>query len=206
MHRPSRWHAFLRALGYATLVTVVGGTSALVYFTHRERNPGAQLPFDKEKKTILVLGSGWGASSLLKNIDTTDYNVVVVSPRNFFLFTPLLPSAAVGTLGMRSILQPIRYITRHKTRTVSVIEAEAESVDPVNKTVTFSDTSDIKGLTSSTTIGYDYLVFAVGAETQTFGIPGVKEHAVFMKELQDAEKMQRRFMDCKWIPRYRISV
>jgi NADH:ubiquinone reductase (non-electrogenic) len=52
---------------------------------------------------------------------------------------------------------------------------------------------------SSTTIPYDYLVYAVGAETQTFGIPGVKEHACFMKELHDAERMQRQFMDCAWL-------
>ena len=37
---------------------------------------------------------------------------------------------------------------------------------------------------------YDYLVYAVGAETQTFNIPGVKEHACFMKELEDAEKVR----------------
>ncbi|TFK95584.1 FAD/NAD-P-binding domain-containing protein [Pterulicium gracile] len=194
--KAGRWTRFVRGVGYTTLFTVVSGTAAIMFYVYRERVPGAQLPFDKEKKTIVVLGTGWGATSLLKNIDTEDYNVVVVSPRNYFLFTPLLPSAAVGTLGIRSILQPIRYITRFKTRSVAVVEAQAEAVDPVNKTVTFSDTSDVKGLTSSTTIGYDYLVYAVGAETQTFGIPGVKENAVFMKELQDAENMQRRFMDC----------
>ena len=58
------------------------------------------------------------------------------------------------------------------------------------KTVTFSDASEIKGAVSTTTIPYDYLVYAVGAETQTFGIPGVREHACFMKELQDAEKVR----------------
>jgi NADH:ubiquinone reductase (non-electrogenic) len=103
------------------------------------------MPFDPEKKTLVILGSGWGATSLLKNMDTADYNVVcyylyykvalsdhcqvVVSPRNFFLFTPLLPSVAVGTLNNRSIIQSIRYITRHKARNVSVIEAEATDVD-----------------------------------------------------------------------------
>jgi NADH:ubiquinone reductase (non-electrogenic) len=60
----------------------------------------------------------------------------------------------------------------------------------VNKTITFSDDSSIKGLASVTTIPYDYLVYAVGAETQTFGIPGVKENACFMKELHDAEKVK----------------
>ena len=79
-----------------------------------------------------------------------------------------------------------------------------------------SDTSEIKGTVSSTTIPYDYLVFAVGAEVQTFGIPGVKDKACFMKELADAERvracslglhkhlifitqMQRRVMDCQCI-------
>ncbi|KAJ2935669.1 hypothetical protein H1R20_g1425, partial [Candolleomyces eurysporus] len=84
----------------------------------------------------------------------------------------------------------MRYITWHKSRNVSVIEAEATDVDPTNKMVTFTDDSEIKGATSSTSIKYDYLVYAVSAEVQTFNIPRVKEHAVFMKELQDAEQMQ----------------
>ena len=51
------------------------------------------------------------------------------------------------------------------------------------------DESEIQGLVSSTTLKYDYLVYAVGAETQTFNIPSVKEHACFMKELDDADKV-----------------
>ncbi|THH16304.1 hypothetical protein EW146_g4320 [Bondarzewia mesenterica] len=114
----------------------------------------------------------------------------------------------------------IRYLTRHKERQITVIEAEAKSVDPVAKTVTFAgkscissfddiisttslitfdicaDETEIQGEVSSTTIPYDYLIYGVGAETQTFGIPGVKENALFMKEIQDAERMKRRFMDC----------
>ncbi len=62
----------------------------------------------------------------------------------------------------------------------------------------FPDNSEIQGGITSTTIRYDYLVCAVGAEVQTFNIPGVKEHACFMKELADAERMQRVFMDCKY--------
>jgi len=194
--KQSKWRSFLQILGRTTLITILGSAGAFYYITQKERHPGPQLPFDSERKTVVILGSGWGATSLLKALDTTDYNVVVISPRNFFLFTPLLPSVAVGTLSPRSILQPTRYITRHKTRAVSVIEAEAKSVDPVNKTVTFMDNSEIQGTVSETTISYDYLLFAVGAEVQTFGIPGVKEHSCFMKELHDAERMQTRFMDC----------
>jgi NADH dehydrogenase FAD-containing subunit len=61
----------------------------------------------------------------------------VISPHNYFLYTPLLPSVTVGTLEARSIIQPTRFITRHKKRKVNVIEAEAKEVDPVSKTVTF---------------------------------------------------------------------
>ncbi|KAG6877178.1 hypothetical protein C0993_009600 [Termitomyces sp. T159_Od127] len=186
--KQSRWKGFLHFLGRTTLVTLIGGAGTFYYITQRERSPGSQLPFDETKKTVVILGSGWGATSLLKTLDTTEYNVVVISPKNFFLFTPLLPSVAVGTLNPRSIIQSTRYITRHKTRGVAVIEAEATDVDPVNKTVTFVDNSEVQGATTQRQIKFDYLVMAVGAEVQTFGIPGVKEHACFMKELADAEK------------------
>ncbi|KAF5366561.1 hypothetical protein D9758_008998 [Tetrapyrgos nigripes] len=192
----SRWRSFLQLLGRATLVSIVAGAGAFYYVTQKERHPGNQLPYDPEKKTIVILGSGWGATSLLKSLDTTEYNVVVISPKNYFLFTPLLPSVAVGTLSQKSILQPTRYVARHKTRAVTVIEAEGKKVDPIHKTVTFEDDSEIQGTVHQTTIPYDYLVYAVGAEVQTFGIPGVQEKACFMKELADAENMQRRFKDC----------
>ncbi|KZT21957.1 NADH dehydrogenase [Neolentinus lepideus HHB14362 ss-1] len=190
------WRRFLQTLGAVTLVTVVASGGAFWYFTAIEQNPGVQQDFDPEKKTLVILGSGWGATSLLKTLDTEDYNVILISPRNYFLFTPLLPSVAVGTVTSRSIIQPTRYVARHKKRKVSVIEAEATDVDPAKKTVTFSDNSSIQGQLWSTTIPYDYLVYAVGAETQTFNIPGVAEHACFMKELHDAEKFQTQFMDC----------
>ncbi|KAJ7750461.1 pyridine nucleotide-disulfide oxidoreductase-domain-containing protein [Mycena maculata] len=196
---PPRRSKFGTAITYANRafwLSLLAGIGSFYYVTQKDRTPGPQLPHDPTKKTIVVLGSGWGATSFLNTLDTTDYNVVVISPRNFFLFTPLLPSVAVGTLSPRSILQPTRYVTRHKARSVEVIEAEAQSVDPINKTVSFIDNSDIQGAVSSTTIPYDYLVYAVGAEVQTFGIKGVQENACFMKELHDAEKMQRRFLDC----------
>ncbi|KAJ3996261.1 pyridine nucleotide-disulfide oxidoreductase-domain-containing protein [Lentinula boryana] len=192
----SKFRTFFRALGGATLVSIAGGIGIFVYVTQKDRHPGTQLPYDPEKKTIVILGSGWGATSLLKTLDTSEYNVVMISPKNYFLFTPLLPSVAVGTLSPKAILQPTRYLARHKARAVTVIEAEAKEIDPFNKTVTFEDDTEIKGEVSHTTISYDYLVHAVGAEVQTFGIPGVQEKACFMKELSDAEIMQRRFKDC----------
>jgi len=61
---------------------------------------------DKEK--LVILGAGWGSAAILKGIDTERYDVTVISPRNYFLFTPMLAGAAVGTVDIRSITQPIR--------------------------------------------------------------------------------------------------
>lgn len=47
-------------------------------------------------------------------------------------------------------------------------------------------------------IKYDYLVYAVGAETQTFNIPGVKENSCFMKEVKDADKVFLQNVLLRW--------
>lgn len=112
---------------------------------YEQRHPEPQQELDPSKKTIVVLGSGWASTSFLKAIDTTHYNVVVVSPRNYFLFTPLLPSCTVGTIDVRSLVEPVRFITRHKTREVKVYEAECTNVDPERKVLTIKGNKN-KGL------------------------------------------------------------
>jgi NADH dehydrogenase len=56
---------------------------------------------ENTKPRLVVIGSGWGAVSVLDQLEKDDYNVTVISDTNYFLFTPLLPSATVGTLEMR---------------------------------------------------------------------------------------------------------
>jgi len=46
-----------------------------------------------EKPRVVVLGTGWAACRLLKDVDTRAYDVVCVSPRNHMVFTPLLASS-----------------------------------------------------------------------------------------------------------------
>ena len=141
-------------------------------------------------------GTGWGSVSLLKNLDTENYNVVVVSPRNYFLFTPLLPSCTTGTIEHRSIMEPIRNILRHKKTKVKYYEAEATKIDYEKRIVYAKDESEIKGDIMETEIPFDMLVVGVGAENATFGIPGVREHACFLKEVGDAQKIRKQIMDC----------
>ena len=61
--------------------------------------PNTQLSPDPNKKTLVLLGSGWGSTSLLKGLNTEDYNVIVVSPRNYFLFTRKIPSLECALTG-----------------------------------------------------------------------------------------------------------
>ncbi|KAL0321199.1 UNVERIFIED_CONTAM: External alternative NAD(P)H-ubiquinone oxidoreductase B2, mitochondrial [Sesamum radiatum] len=67
---------------------------------------------DSKKKKVVVLGTGWAAINFLKNLKNQSYDVQVISPRNYFAFTPLLPSVTCGTLEPRSIVEPIRNIVR----------------------------------------------------------------------------------------------
>jgi NADH:ubiquinone reductase (non-electrogenic) len=144
----------------------------------------------------MVPGTGWGAVSLLKKLDTENYNVIIISPRNFFLFTPLLPSCTTGTIEIRSIMEPIRNIMRHKKASVKFYEAEATKIDYEKRVVYAKDDSEIKGDTMDTVVPFDMLVIGVGAENATFGIPGVKEHSCFLKEVGDAQKIRKQIMDC----------
>jgi hypothetical protein len=64
------------------------------------------------REKVVILGTGWGAVSYLKAIDTDLYDVTVISPRNYFLFTPMLAGACVGTVEYRSITQPVREVNQ----------------------------------------------------------------------------------------------
>jgi len=143
-----------------------------------------------------LTGTGWGSVSLLKKLDTEHYNVIVISPRNYFLFTPLLPSCTTGLIEHRSIMEPVRQICLHKKAAVTYYEAEATSIDPDRKVVMMVDNSDVKGDTAATEVPYDMLVVGVGAENATFGIPGVREHSCFLKEIADAQQIRKKIMDC----------
>ena len=62
------------------------------------------------KSHLVVVGAGWGGFRLATDVDKNKYDVTVLSPRNHFLFTPLLPSTSVGTLEFRCVQEPVRTI------------------------------------------------------------------------------------------------
>jgi len=95
-------------------ISAFGGIGYFIYCTHSPRTPfdadnvdaylsrhppNTQLSPDPNKKTLVLLGSGWGGTSLLKGLNTEDYNVIVVSPRNYFLFTRKIPCSECALIG-----------------------------------------------------------------------------------------------------------
>ena len=144
------------------------------------------------KPVILVLGSGWAAHSLIKVIDTDYFDVVCVSPSNAFLFTPMLPSTAVGTVEFRSLLEPIRVANPF----VSYFEAICEDIDIIEKKATCtSSITDGSGNKPRFEIPYDMLVVAVGERPASFGVPGVEKHAFYLKAVRDAVNLRRRIQE-----------
>lgn len=197
--RPSR---FFRNVKWLFGLTIGIGAGFCAYRIQQNRFPAAQDPVPEGKKRLLVLGSGWGSVSVLKNVDSREYDVTVISPRNYFLFTPLLPSCTTGCIEHRSIMEPIRSIIRGKRAQAKFVEAEVTKIDPVERTVTISHRAMDDGVKSEQIpdlveeMPYDYLVIGVGSEVSTYGIPGVQEYGCYLKEIEHAQQIRKRIMDC----------
>ncbi|CAF1214516.1 unnamed protein product [Adineta steineri] len=162
---------------------------------------------------IVVLGTGWGAVPFLKHIDTQKYEVVCISPRNYFLMTPLLPSVGVGTVETRTVIESIRSLIGPR---IKYLEAQCVNVDVKAKKVTCSSNNEEKSIDESAKeasrassrvvidsartrpvfdMNYDILLVAIGSENNTFNTPGVKEHAHMLKEINDARRIRSAISD-----------
>ncbi|CAM9254090.1 unnamed protein product [Pylaiella littoralis] len=141
------------------------------------------------KTKLVVLGTGWGGFRLAREVDKEKYDVTVISPRNHFLFTPLLPSTTVGTLEFRCIQEPVRTI-----KGLQYLQAHCVGVDFKSKRLRCREV--FKGTEHD--LDYDYLVIATGAQNNTFGVPGVSEenHVFFLKQLGDARNIRNRLLEC----------
>jgi NADH dehydrogenase len=137
---------------------------------------------------ILILGPGFGgvatARGLERYLRADEAEITVVGRDNFSLFTPMLPEVSAGGLETRHVVTPVRAQlrrSRYVLGDVVAIDLEARAVD-VQHSITGA----------KQTLTYDQLVFALGSVTSTFGIPGVAEHALPLKTLEDAERLRNR--------------
>ena len=119
----------------------------------------------------------------------------MVSPTNYFLFTPLLPSAVVGTVSESSIVEPVRNHIDPSSN-IKFYEAKCVSINPVENKIICKDDSSVTGSATDFELNYDYLVLAVGSTTNSFHTPGVDENCFFVKQISDAPKLKNHIIDC----------
>ncbi|KAJ4487664.1 hypothetical protein J3R30DRAFT_3430235 [Lentinula aciculospora] len=142
----------------------------------------------RDKPRLVVVGGGWGAMGVLQTLHLGDYHVTVVSNETFTTFTPLLPSAAVGTVQVRSLIEPLRKIVARPRG--HFVNGKAIDVDFGQRLIEV----ECVGNGEKVYIPYDKLVIAVGSTSSTHGVPGL-EHCFQLKTIADAQAIRRRVMD-----------
>ena len=140
-----------------------------------------------QKPRVVILGAGFGGLTAAKAMaDFAD--VTVIDRHNFQTFLPLLYQVSTAGLAADHVAHPIRSALR-KTN-VKFRMASPIFIDHKNKSVK---------LDSSEVLDFDYLIVALGSATADFGIPGVNEHALGMKSVNEAiairAQVMRRFED-----------
>lgn len=157
---------------------------------HIDDDDCEEMQRQKDKPKLVVLGGGWGSVALLKTLDSDEYHITVVSPTNYFLFTPMLPSATVGTLELRSLVEPIRKIVSAVKG--HFIKARAENIEFSEKLLECSQI-DPQGKEVRFYVPYDKLVIGVGSTTNPHGVKGL-ENCNFLKDIDDARKIKNKIM------------
>lgn len=141
----------------------------------------------RQKPRVVILGAGFGGLTAAKELSEFA-QVTVVDRHNFQTFLPLLYQVATAGLAADHVAHPVRGALR-KTG-VQFRMGSPLSIDHKNKSVK---------LDSSETLEFDYLVVALGSATSDFGVPGVAEHALGMKSVNEAiairAQVMRRFED-----------
>ncbi|KAI0316210.1 FAD/NAD(P)-binding domain-containing protein [Amylostereum chailletii] len=181
----------LLAMAHAFRPTVLGSTFGSRMFSASSVRFG-------DKQRLVIVGSGWGGYETLRRVDRRRWDVTVISPSNHFNFTPLLASASVGTIEFRCAAESIRRYSpeaRAATPSSTIDDPHIEEKRATPIAVSAAKAAPLKP-GQRFTVPYDKLVIAVGAYSQTFGIPGVKEHAHFLKDVKDARIIRARIMEC----------
>ena len=145
--------------------------------------------YDEFEKKVLIVGGGFGgftaAKELCKRIrDREDVGVLVVARDNFFTFWPMVAGIVSSDIDSRNVAQPLRRALI--TAGASFRRAEFKGVNPEEKTITADGGIEFP---------YDQLVISIGGQPNFFGIPGVEEHALTMRGIEDAERVRNRVIE-----------
>lgn len=146
------------------------------------------------KKNIVVLGAGFGGLRAAMQLDkklkklqlTEDYQVILVDRNNFHTFPPLLYEIAATSketadyCEMKSLVTyPLLDLIRNTA--IKFVQDEILHIDLPEDSVHLKNSKLLK---------FDYLILALGAETNYFDITGIKENSFTLKSFNDAIKIR----------------
>ena len=138
---------------------------------------------------ILIVGGGYAglytARGLERLLSEDEGEIFIVDPLPYMAYLPFLPEVAAGSIEPRHAVVPLR---RHLNRT-RVVQASITGIDHAAKVATIQPE-----VGETSTIEYDVLVMTAGSVSRTFPIPGVAEHAIGMKTIEEAVAVRDRLI------------
>ncbi|MEV6513798.1 FAD-dependent oxidoreductase [Streptomyces sp. NPDC051642] len=144
----------------------------------------------KERARILVVGGGYVGmytalrlqKKLKREIKRGQVEITVVSPDPYMTYQPFLPEAAAGSISPRHVVVPLRRVLGR----CRVVIGEATAIDHGKRTATLSTLATEEEGTGTEELAYDELVLAPGSISRTLPIPGLAEHGVGFKTVEEA--------------------
>lgn len=143
----------------------------------------ANIPTDKTRKRIVIIGGGFAGLKLAKKIDKKRYQIVLIDKNNYYQFQPLLYQVASAGLEPSSISYPHRKYFWNNPNFIYCM-TKAEKVLPEENLI----------LTSIGKIAYDYLVVATGCDTNYFGNEETPKHSYALKSLSESILLRNRIL------------
>lgn len=137
------------------------------------------------KPTILVVGAGFAGFHALRTLERQipagEANLVLVSPTDYLLYTPLLPDVARSSIEPRHIAVALRQALP-RTR---LVLGRVTRIDTDDHTVTITPVRN--SAEGERTEKWDRLILVPGSVTRQFDIPGLAENARGLKTITEAQ-------------------
>lgn len=138
---------------------------------------------------IVIVGGGFGGAftaRYLRKFSAKNTEIELINSDNYFIFQPLLPEVASGTINAPDAVTPLRQLLpgiRVRMATVTAIDRSA-------RTVKFLQGS----FRTPQVVEYDHLVIAVGQKTNQAIVPGFTEHSLCIRSLADAHELRNKII------------
>ncbi|GJL62281.1 MAG: hypothetical protein NPIRA04_09350 [Nitrospirales bacterium] len=145
----------------------------------------------KNRWDVVILGGGFAGLACAKRLERlwkaeVAHRVLLINAENYFVFQPFLPEVIGASIEPRHVTNPIRFVLRHCT----LMRAEVRKIDLKDRQVEVDSTDglDVKRIDAQ------QLVLALGSSTDLRAVPGMMEHALFLKTLADALSLREHIV------------